>query len=99
METNEVPRNSETRAHAHILSSYQDPHAFGPPACKVERSQTTFLSPDGFVQAPWKPHTEIHRSAARNSDVEETLTPALHFSALDIFTSPILVFSKLTCHL
>lgn len=41
--------------------TYQDPHAFGQSVCKVERSQTTFLSPDGFVQAPWKPLTQIHR--------------------------------------
>lgn len=85
LETSAILRKVETQKHArtntHTLSSYQDPRAIGPPACNGERSQTTFLTPDGFVQTPWKPHTpRIHRRSASSTEKEETLAATLSLS-------------------
>lgn len=46
--------------------------------CSAERSQTTFLAPDGFVQTPWKPHTpQINQRSSSSPEEEQTLTATL----------------------
>lgn len=100
----EVLRRVEIQKHIHThtpsFSSYQDPYAIGLPVCNGERFQTAFLTPDGFVQTPWKPHTpQIHRHSASSSEEEETLTPTLSLSASDVFISPPLFVFHLTCNI
>ena len=95
-------KSRNTKAHSPSLSlgSYQDPLAIGPPACNEERFQTTFLTPDGFVQTPWKPHTpQIHRRSASSSEEEQTLTATLSLLASDVFISPPPFVFNLTCNL
>lgn len=91
LETSEVFKRVETHTHTQLLS---DPHAIGPPVCNRERSQTTFLTPDGFVQTPWKPRTpQIHQRSARSRRSQQPL------SASDIFISPLPFGFNLTCNL
>lgn len=56
----------------------------------MERSQTTFLSPDGFVQAPRNLMLEHEVCQQLGGDDAHTL----FFLVLDIFISPLLFVSN-----
>lgn len=95
-------QKSPPHTQTHTTELLSDPHAIAALLCYKESSQTAFLTPDGFVQPPWKPHTpQIHWRSASSSEEEQTRTRTHTRSGFagDIFISPLCSGVNLTCSL